>query len=472
MIRCLVFLLACLLAAPSFAGQLRTGRGVRHFHSPVAASGSSERAGKRVVYRTVTWRRNQQQAESPAAEDQAAPTAEQPRPLQDVDPATEPQTEPALDAPNGASHGAVAPASEYATLGESWLGGCGGCDQCKTCGNYWFDSDILFWSRRGQAPPALAATNTLPAGEILFGASTVGDDLRVGGRFELGGYLHYDQMDSINGRFWSLGQAQVVFDSGDLDPTVSVIRPFIDVEDGSVTFNQEIGLPINNIGGSTGSMRVVMDANVWGGDVLWRHRYYRSCNAKADILFGYHGSRVDEDIVIDQSFSNSGVQFDGRDIFSAKNDFHGVVLGLQVVSHQGPWTIDMLAKIALGDMHQRVYVDGWETRDDGVTEETTTGSLLALPTNIGRGERNKFAVVPELAIESRWQCRENVELTAGYTYVFWSDVMQAGELIDRTINGSQTSGGALNGVRRPAPPVFQDGTYWVHGFNLGLTWTY
>ena len=453
--RSLVFLLAIVLVAQtSLAGELRTGRGgVRHFQ---VASPEGERAKpkSRYVYRMASTRSNWQ--EGVEAEPNPASGAEAP-----LQPLTNTTDEPV-----------VAPLSE----GTEWLdeavpaGPCN-CGACTECGNYWFDADFLMWWRRAQAPPVLASTNFLPNGQILFGGENIGNDMRVGARFEAGGYLNYDHVRSVEGRFWALGKSRSTFDSNDLNPTVSVLRPFIDVEPGSPTFNQEIGLPINNIGGSVGSMQVALEANVWGGDLLFRHQFHQGHGARGDILFGYHGSRIDEDIVIEQNFTNQGVDFYGRDVFNTKNDFHGLVLGVQVVSRQGPWTIDVLGKVAMGDVHQRVNISGFETRDDGVTVETTPGSLLALPTNIGYRERNKFAVMPEVALETRWQCLENVELSLGYTYLFWSDVMQAGETIDRTINGSQTSGGTLNGVARPGF-IFQDGTYWVHGVNFGLTWTY
>lgn len=452
MTRWFVFLLASLLAATSVvAGELRTGRNVRRFQVVREdADGFQFLPSYRHVYRAASFQQENEAADQAPVEGDAGEGDQ--LPADSVAP---------IDADLWTDQ-----------VGNEWTfdGGCD-CGQCGACGNYWFDSDFLLWWRRGQAPPVLAATNVLPSGNVLFGGDTLGDDARAGARFEVGGFLHYDRADSLSGRFWALGKAQVQFDSNELDPSLSVMRPFVDVEPGSPTFNQEIGLPIHNIGGSTGSMTATLEANVWGGDVLLRHQFHRSCGARGDVLIGYHGSRIDEDIVITQNFTNQGVSFLGRDVFNTKNDFHGLVLGLQVVSQQGPWTIDLLAKVAMGDVSQRVDISGFEIRNDGFTVETTNGSLLALPTNIGFRERNKFAVAPEVTAESRWLCQPNLELAVGYSFLFWSDVIQAGEIIDRTVNGSQTSGGTLNGVARPNF-VFQDGTYWVHGVNFGLTWWY
>ncbi len=445
------FLTATLIAANCVsAGELRTGRGVRTFvvTEPERAE-SRPLVAKPNVFRQVSQQTPQT---SPGAVDR-------------VEPLLEPLSAE-FDSEISA-HGAL-PFDDHDS--GAWTA-CGDCGQCSQCSNYWFDAEFLLWWRRGRSLPPLASTNILGTGSVLFGNETVGDRARPGARFEIGGFLNYDHLDSLSARVWALGDSQVRFDSSSLPAGTAVVRPFVDVEPSSPTLNQETGLPIINIGGSTGNMQVASDANVWGAEVLYRHAFYRDCNTRGHVIIGYQATQVDEDVAIDHNFTNAGINVIGRDVFDTKNEFHGAVLGLEVISRQGPWTIDLLAKIGLGDMHQMVDISGFEIRDDGANVQTFNGSLLALPSNIGFRERNKFAVVPELGINSRWLAHPDLELSIGYSFVYWSDVMQASDIIDRVVNGSQTSGGALNGSGRPAF-TFQDGTYWVHGLNFGLTWSY
>ncbi len=456
MIRTVLFLLAAIAATNTgWAGELRTGRGVRTFTVAEPEKAKLAGAAQSSLIRESSLIRVSQQTPlgtQSAGGDEAGSSELSGVELPPLSPRT---TSLEGDFPI-----------------ETWgAGSCGECGECSQCANYWFAAEFLLWWRRGRAVPPLASTNVLGAGSVLFGDETVGDRARPGARFELGGFLNYDHSSSLSGRVWGLGESRVRFDSNSLAAGTTVVRPFVDVEPGSPTLNQETGLPIDGIGGSTGSMQVTSDANVWGAEALYRCAFYRDCNTRGDVVFGYQSTRIDEDVAINHNFTNAGIQIIGRDIFDTKNEFHGAVLGIEVISRQGPWTIDLLAKVGIGDMHQRVNISGFEIRDDGITEQTFNGSLLALPSNIGFRERNKFAVVPELGVKSRWQAHPDLELSLGYSFVYWSDVMQAGDIIDRVVNGSQTSGGALSGTARPAF-VFQDGTYWVHGLNFGLTWSY
>ena len=54
----------------------------------------------------------------------------------------------------------------------------------------------------------------------------------------------------------------------------------------------------------------------------------------------------------------------------------------------------------------------------------------------------------------------------GYSFVYWSDVVLAGNQIDRNVNASQFAGGPLNGVALPGVK-FQETDFWVQGISTG-----
>jgi hypothetical protein len=185
-----------------------------------------------------------------------------------------------------------------------------------------------------------------------------------------------------------------------------------------------------------------------------------------DFLIGYQTAQIDENLTIAQQIADGGVAVSGTDVFDTRNKFQGAEVGLLASRRDCRWTLDVLAKVGLGNMDQTVTISGMETRQPPVV--TSTGSLLALPTNIGRYNRDEFAAVPELGVNVNYQLSNCLDFTFGYSIIYWSDVLRPGDQIDRTINGTQTSGGTLMGAARPQF-AFVDGDYWVQGINLGFT---
>ncbi|MCP3695815.1 MAG: BBP7 family outer membrane beta-barrel protein, partial [Planctomycetaceae bacterium] len=84
---------------------------------------------------------------------------------------------------------------------------------------------------------------------------------------------------------------------------------------------------------------------------------------------------------------------------------------------------------------------------------------------------NEFVYVPEIMMTVAYDWRENIQLSAGYTFTYWSRVLLAGDQIDRNINTSQLGGGTLTGSSSPAF-TFRDTDFWLQGLRLGFNWTY
>lgn len=174
---------------------------------------------------------------------------------------------------------------------------------------------------------------------------------------------------------------------------------------------------------------------------------------------------------------NNSTRIDVGDQFQTANDFHGGELGLNWTLDRGPWTLDLLAKLALGNVHQVVEIDGRTlvtTPDD--PPSFRAGGLLTLPSNMGTVSRDRFAVLPEWGVNVTRKATEHLSLTLGYNWLLLSNTVRTGDQIDRTIDSSQLSP-LLNGTAsataatRPHNPFHQT-TMWTHGVNLGLQLTY
>jgi hypothetical protein len=97
---------------------------------------------------------------------------------------------------------------------------------------------------------------------------------------------------------------------------------------------------------------------------------------------------------------------------------------------------------------------------------------LAMPSNIGRWERDVFTVVPEVGLNIGYQLTCHVRAMVGYTFLYTSRVVRPGNLIDVGINPLAQSGAApVFGPSRPAFPG-TDSDFWAQGLNFGLEFRY
>ena len=73
---------------------------------------------------------------------------------------------------------------------------------------------------------------------------------------------------------------------------------------------------------------------------------------------------------------------------------------------------------------------------------------------------DEFAVSPELGINCRYSITECLDLTFGYSFIYWSSLAQAGRQIDPMLNDP--------------PPAFSlnSESYWVHGLNAGANFRF
>ena len=53
-----------------------------------------------------------------------------------------------------------------------------------------------------------------------------------------------------------------------------------------------------------------------------------------------------------------GTRLDVLDSFETRNEFHGGMLGLLAEIEGGSWSFNMLAKLGLGNMRQKVIISG------------------------------------------------------------------------------------------------------------------
>jgi hypothetical protein len=231
-----------------------------------------------------------------------------------------------------------------------------------------------------------------------------------------------------------------------------------------------------------GDIQVSTSSEMHSLALLLRRNLWQECNNRIDVVGGYRYFRYREGLAIHERLNVTdtggavavGTIFDLVDRFATENDFHGGELGLSAVMDRGCWSLDVLTKLALGNMHQNVNIDGMNVVvAPNQTPVIGNGGFLALSTNMGGYNRNEFAVLPELDINLRYCYSERLSLALGYSLLWVTDVMRSGDQIDTSVNVSQlpANGNSLIGEARPAPQLI-DSTMWVQGVNLGVVWEF
>lgn len=357
----------------------------------------------------------------------------------------------------------------------NWASACGyGCD----CSTNAVRVEYLLWFSRGRNVPPLVTTSLVgtPASDagilglattsVLYGNDPIGTDIRNGGRITVS-HLFRDERTWGDARFWGIeDSSETFFITGDNVPILAI--PFyntvVDAEDALL-----LEYPGLTTGGST---RVLSKNDLIGADAWLRRNWWNDCCGKLDLLAGYQFTRLDDSISMFSTTTSlqgagAGTQFEILDQFRTQNEFHGASIGFLAEARRGVLTLEVLGKIALGNMRQQVTIDGSTTTTAaGGGSTVTAGGLFAEPTNMGTYERNRIAFSPELNVNLIYNLNPNWRLIGGYSFIYWSNVVLAGNQIDRVINASQIGGGPLVGPARPAFS-FARTDFWVQGMNFG-----
>lgn len=373
-----------------------------------------------------------------------------------------------------------------------------GCDcNFDTCAAaaFWVRGEYLYWWMQGMNVPPLVTTGPSanqpgfigsPGTTILFGAHSLNDFGRSGGRVTAGSWLDDCQLFGLEADYFGLARANSTFTatSGG-DPILS--RPFFDVRPGSTGENVE---QIASPGVIAGTVAVTVPTtfqsaglrmlfNLGGGECCYNDYTFDWFNGhggyRMDFLVGYRYARLTDSVSVQGNMTNLSTEapagtFVVNDSFNTTNQFHGIELGTQMVGFRGRVSIEFLSKLALGGVDQVVNISGSTLTNQNGTTTVSPGGLLALPSNIGQYQRGHFAIMPQLGLNAGFQLTPRLRALFGYTFVYLSQVARAGDQIDFDVNSSSlpNSPNSPTGDTRHPQFVFHETDFWAQGINLGL----
>jgi hypothetical protein len=324
-------------------------------------------------------------------------------------------------------------------------------------------------------PAAQAGVLGAPTTTVLFGGNDVNDGVRSGMRFTLGGWLNDCHTLGVEGDFFMLSSRGAGLAASSTGNPI-LARPFFSASTGLpdaelIAFPGFLAGSVAAHSGSTGLL---------GADALLRCNLCCGCNYRLDAVAGFRYLRLSDHLDVEENlvstspanpnFVPQGTSILLSDRFDTRNEFYGFNMGLKGSVQRGPWVLQASAQVALGDNHEVVNISGATTVTvPGTAPVTSPGGLLALPSNIGRFTKDKFDAIPELGARLGYQVTSHVQVFAGYTLIYWGDVVRAGNEVDLTVNPTLLPGSATppTGARRPMPLLNQS-SFWAQGIDLGF----
>jgi hypothetical protein len=340
---------------------------------------------------------------------------------------------------------------------------------------------LLWWIKNEDVPPLVTAGGNgvlgAPRTRVLLDDLDFANDLRQGGRLTLG--YDFESVPSIGVDvsyfFLPDGGTETSF-SSNANPVLG--RPYIDVKTGTPAATL-----ISSPGVAVGSVNIGVSTWLSGAESNMSATLISSDQLRLVALGGFRFLGSDDDLTVDEQFAVADAVpgFGGNSValhdeFCAKNRFYGGQVGLKATLRRSAVTIDFLGKIALGDMHEVLNINGATNvlKPNGSTT-VFEGGLLALRSNIGTHERDELVFVPELGLNLSWHITRRLKACVGYSFLWVSRVARAGEQIDPVVNVTQfpilSGNGPLVGPARPALR-FAETDLWAHGLNFGLQVTY
>lgn len=390
--------------------------------------------------------------------------------------------------------GSPQPSSGVCNSGHCWGGwslpGCFWDDCCDTQGCspkcFWVSAEYLLWNiKPGDVPPLVTTSSPASRGiignpdtSVLFGGPLTDNEDRNGGRVGFGFWCDPSHCLGLEGSFLFLGQRRNDFMATSPGSPL-LARPFFDVNLG--TQNSEL---VADPGNLAGTIQVDSSVRIWGAEANLRHQLCCNDCYKLDWIGGFRFLELDDNLSISESLGvlptsqtgAAGAGFQVTDAFSARNFFYGGQMGLQGEVNWRRWFLNASGKLALGCNSEVVTINGQTTFIvPNTNPRYREGGLLALPTNIGRYQRNEFAVVPEVGVKLGYHVLPRLRAFVGYNVLYWSQVVRVGDTVDPVVNRSQIPTILNNGTLvGPARPAFgwRGTDFWAQGLTFGVEFVF
>ncbi len=245
---------------------------------------------------------------------------------------------------------------------------------CGDSARLWLRGQYLLWWTKGNPLPALVSTSPpdtpwdqagvpgTPGFDVLFGDQSIANEDRGGGWLTLGYWFNDSRTLGLQVDWFLVGNDKSTDSfAAASDETPILARPFYDV-----ALGQPVAAKVAFPGVITGAIGVDSSSELNSGGVLLRRHWRSGSRGRIDLLGGYRHFAFREELTIAESLKLTApvgdfpadTTQDSWDSFATDNDFHGGELGLNAEFYRASWSLNLLAKLALGNVHQQLNIDG------------------------------------------------------------------------------------------------------------------
>jgi hypothetical protein len=366
---------------------------------------------------------------------------------------------------------------------------------------FWISAEYLGWWLKDQRVPqpllttsvglaetedeTVAGTLGSPGTRVLFGEGELGVSMFSGGRLTAGFVVDDHRHCAFEASAFAFGDRGGDFKAVS-DPTGLPIlgRPIFRPET-----NTEAVFLIAFPDAFAGGMIVDWRTQFWGAETNVICNAFNAGCVSFDLLVGARYLDLDENFrITDVSqvlgggvgfFNGQAVDVGNtlakRDIFETSNSFYGGQLGARLEYRGENFYVLAKAKVALGVTQEELRIDGASSVTAGGFIQSVPGGLFAASSNIGRYERDVFAVAPEVGVNLGLAVSRSCRIFAGYSFTYLSSVARPAEQVDRSVNlGLIPTSPSFGTSANPASPraIFQSTDFWAHGINVGAAFRF
>jgi hypothetical protein len=320
----------------------------------------------------------------------------------------------------------------------------------------WASVELLLGSSSGVDVPPLITSGPITAGTtagaigaptttFVFGERKMLDNWRPGLRAELGGWFGERHQWGLSARYYSLYSTSdplTVLGDGS---NVVVVPQVVDLRGvGAVNpatalatltllavaipgtslipsaTNVQLPLIISFPGVAVGSVAASVRTSFVGGDANWRRVWFSTDDLRWETFIGYRQLRLGDELRLQyvSTSAQTGLTALGEDNVRTSNNFYGAQIGSLLSLAEGPWSVQLVGAIALGN----------NACDTDFTYIRSLGlAALRVPVVFSdSGNRiNYFSVINEANVRVGLRLSPHTKLAFGYTGLYWWNVARA-----------------------------------------------